>query len=383
MKAFFVRSVVIFVGFFALAANAEVASPPTLANAAYVLMDYDTGEILAQKNADTPLPPASLTKMMTSYLVEQALVNGKLQEDTPIMVSETAWCRGTSAESCMYVPVNSSASAIDMLRGIIIQSGNDASVAVAEHLAGSENAFARLMNEEAKRLGMTNTQFKNATGMPAEGHYSSAKDLAILARAIIQNSAHYYPIYSEKEFTYNNITQGNRNTLLTSDSTVDGLKTGHTAEAGYCLAASSERDDMRLIAIILGANSMQARADQMRELLAYGFDNFATVVLAPKGQTATNAQVRFGKNDSVELITEHPLKVLTTHSQSGNLNTITQIDSDITAPIQRGQALGKMVAMLDGKAVASVPLIAADDVAEVNFLVKIWRSFTEWLGNLF
>lgn len=360
-----------------------VSTPPDLASNAYVLMDYDTGEILAQKNADTPLPPASLTKMMTSYLLEQALMNGTLQEDTPIMMSENAWCRGSSSQSCMYVPVNTSASAIDMLRGIIIQSGNDASIAVAEHLAGSENAFANKMNEEAKRLGMTNTQFKNATGMPAEGHYASAKDLAVLAQAIIKDNTHYYPIYSEKEFTYNNITQGNRNTLLTSDGTVDGLKTGHTAEAGYCLVASSERDNMRLIAVIMGANSMQARADEARKLLAYGFENFDNVLLAPKGQSGTYTKVRFGKNDTVELITADALKVLTTQEQKDKLTTVIQTNGNITAPIQRGQALGKMVAMLDGKAVASVSLVAADEVAEVNFLSRLWQGFTEWLGNLF
>lgn len=356
---------------------------PTQTNSAYILMDYDTGEILAQKNADTPLPPASLTKMMTSYLLEQALNEGKLQEETPIHISENAWCRGKSSESCMYAPVGSNVAAIDLLRGIVIQSGNDASIALAEHLAGSEQSFANKMNEAAKQLGMTNTHFKNATGMPAEGHYSSAKDLAILAQAIIKNSSHYYPIYSEKEFTYNNIKQGNRNTLLATDPSVDGLKTGHTAEAGYCLAASSERDHMRLIAIILGANSMQARADQMRELLAYGFDNFDTTLLAQKGESATVLPLRFGKEAGVELITADPLKVLTLAEHSGNLTTITQLNNDIDAPIERGQVLGNMLATLDGKTVASVPLVAAQAVDEVNVLVKIWRSFTDWLSDLF
>lgn len=188
---------------------------PELDNKAYVLMDYDTGVILAQKNADTPLPPASLTKMMTGYILEQKLLNGEIKEDTPIKMSENAWCRGSGTQSCMYVELNDSAHAIDMLRGIIIQSGNDASKAVAEHIAGSEAAFATLMNEEAKKLGMTNTVFSNATGMPAPNH-ASAKDLAVLSKAIIKNSGKYYPIYSEKEYTYNKIKQGNRNTLLSA-----------------------------------------------------------------------------------------------------------------------------------------------------------------------
>lgn len=363
-------------------AGANTLTPPTQANSAYVLMDYDTGEILAQKNADTPLPPASLTKMMTSYLLEQALSSGKLQEDTPILMSENAWCRGSSTQSCMYVPVGSTATAIDMLRGIIIQSGNDASQAVAEHLAGSESAFATLMNEEAKRLGMTNTHFVNSTGMPADGHLSSAKDMAVLAQAIIKDSNHYYPIYSEKEFTYNGITQGNRNTLL-SDPTVDGLKTGHTAEAGYCLVASSERNDMRLIAVVMGANSMQARADQARELLGFGFGHFENVLLAPKGQSTTKTAVRFGKQDVVELITEDALKVLTTRTDAHHLSTVVQLNSDITAPITRGQPLGKLVAMMDGKPVASVPLVALEEVEQVGFFARMWRSLTEWLGKLF
>lgn len=369
--------------FFSALGFANTPTPPTLANSAYILMDYDTGEILAQKNADSPLPPASLTKMMTSYIMEQQLLSGKLQEDTPIAMSETAWCRGSNVESCMYVPLNSSATAIDMLRGIIIQSGNDASKAVAEHISGSESAFADLMNEEAKKMGMTSTHFVNATGMPAEGHRSTAKDLAILAKAIIRDSGKYYPIYSEKEFTYNNIKQGNRNTLLLSDKTVDGLKTGHTKEAGFCLVASSKRGDMRLIAVVLGADSMQARADQTRELFAYGFGNFTNNLKAPKGQSVAHAPVRFGKTDTVELITESDLKVLTTKEQASKITTITQLDPNITAPIARGQVVGKLVAVLDGQAVASTPLVTAEEVEQVGFISRMWQSLVSWIGGLF
>lgn len=361
----------------------ETFSPPVLANNAYVLMDYDTGEILAQKNADTPLPPASLTKMMTSYLLEQNLNAGKLSEDTPIVMSQNAWCRGSGQESCMYVPLGETASALDMLYGIIVQSGNDASIAVAEHLAGSEGAFAALMNEEAQKLGMTKTHFKNATGMPAEGHQASAKDMAILARAIITDSGKYYPIYSEKEFTYNNIKQGNRNALLYTDPTVDGLKTGHTSEAGYSLVVSSKKEGMRLIAVIMGASSMQARADQTRELLAFGFGHFINVIKSPKGTLAATVPVRFGKSQDVQLITQSDLKVLTTKVLADKLTTAIHIDPNITAPIKQGQPLGKMMAMMDGQAVASVPLVAAKDIDEVGFISRMWRSFTAWLGGLF
>ena len=277
----------------AMMASAAI-QPPEMENTAYVLMDYNTGEILAQKNANQALPPASLTKMMTSYIIEQRLASGDLKEDEQVLMSPNAWCRGSSSQSCMYVPVNKTASVIDMLRGIIIQSGNDASKAMAEHIAGSEASFAILMNEQAEKLGMKNTHFVNSTGMPDEGHQASALDLAILSRAIIKNSGDYYGLYSEKEFTYNGITQGNRNALLATDPTVDGLKTGHTDAAGYCLAASSNRDGMRLISVIMGTESQQARADQSRELLNWGFGHFTTVTKAPAGQFVSKVPVWFG-----------------------------------------------------------------------------------------
>jgi D-alanyl-D-alanine carboxypeptidase (penicillin-binding protein 5/6) len=254
--------------------TAVAGGAPALAAKAWLLMDFDSGEVLAAANPDEPLPPASLTMMMTSYLVEQALRSGKLKKDDLVTVSQNAWCRGSSTESCMYLPLNGQATVIDILRGIIIQSGNDASKAIAEHMAGSEEGFAKLMNAEAQRLGMKNTHFVNATGLPDPAHKASARDLAILARAIIRDSSEYYPIYKEREFTYNRIKQGNRNALLYTDPTVDGLKTGHTQDAGYCLVTSSRRNGMRLISVILNTNSAQARADQSRTLLGWGFGNF-------------------------------------------------------------------------------------------------------------
>jgi D-alanyl-D-alanine carboxypeptidase (penicillin-binding protein 5/6) len=249
-----------------LAAQTTLASnPPALPAKAWLLMDSDSGEVLASANADEPLPPASLTKMMTSYLVEQALRSGKLKRTDLVSVSQNAWCRGSSTESCMYLPLNSQATVIDILRGIIIQSGNDASKAIAEHMAGSEEGFAKLMNAEAQRLGMAHTHFVNATGLPDPEHKSSARDLAILARAIIRDSVDYYPIYAEREFKYNGIKQGNRNALLYTDPSVDGLKTGHTEAAGYCLVTSSKRNDMRLITVILNTNSAQVGLQQLRE----------------------------------------------------------------------------------------------------------------------
>lgn len=358
-------------------------NPPVQDNSAYILMDYDTGTILAQNNADVPLPPASLTKMMTSYLLEQRLLSGELSEETPIKVSQNAWCRGSSTESCMYVPLNESATALDMLKGIIIQSGNDASKAIAEHIAGSESAFAVLMNDEAAKLGMINTRFENATGMPSPNHRASAKDLAILARAIIKNSDKYYKIYSEKEFTYNNIKQANRNTLLFSDKTVDGLKTGHTGESGYSLAASSQKNNMRLIAIVLGAKSMQARADQARELLNFGFGHFENVIVAPKDQIVGDVPVKFGQVKTVKAATSDTLKILTTKNQRPDISNIAKYNDNINAPITKGQELGQLLAVVDGKTVASTPIIATEDVEQAGFISRMWQALVGWIGNLF
>lgn len=365
----------------AVMASAAI-QPPEMDNTAYVLMDYNTGEILAQKNANQSLPPASLTKMMTSYIIEQRLASGDLKEDEQVLMSQNAWCRGSSSQSCMYVPVNKTASVIDMLRGIIIQSGNDASQAMAEHIAGSESSFAVLMNEQAEKLGMTNSNFVNSTGMPADNHKASALDLAKLSRAIIKNSGDYYNIYSEKEFTYNGITQGNRNALLATDPTVDGLKTGHTDAAGYCLAASSKREDMRLISVIMGAGSMQARADQSRELLNWGFGHFTTVTKAPAGQFVSKVPVWFGQAQEIELATGDNLQILTSKTQKNKITTVVDVPDSLEAPIKKGQEVGKMMAVIDGKAVASVPIIATTDIEESGFMSRTWQRMVRWVQNL-
>lgn len=380
LKSFVLGSGILAVSTASLAATVP---PPEMENTAYVLMDYDTGVILAEKNADQPLPPASLTKMMTSHIIEKKLINGELKEDDQVLMSENAWCRGSSNQSCMYVPVNKTASVIDMLRGIIIQSGNDASKAMAEHIAGSEQAFAQIMNAEAKELGMTNTNFVNATGMPDEGHQASARDLAILSRAIIKQGGDYYKLYSEKEFTYNNITQGNRNALLRTDSTVDGLKTGHTEAAGYCLAASSLRNDMRLISVIMGADSMQARADQSRELLNWGFGHFENKVMAPANQFVDTVPVYFGTEDSVKAATGEALKVLITRTQSDQVSTVINISDEIEAPIAKGQEIGRMIAVIDGKSVASVPVVATEAVEKSGLFKRAWQHISKWFSNLF
>ncbi len=363
-----------------LAAQTTLAgNPPALPAKAWLLMDSDSGEVLASANADEPLPPASLTKMMTSYLVEQALRTAKLKPTDLVSVSQNAWCRGSSTESCMYLPLNSQATVIDILRGIIIQSGNDASKAIAEHMGGTEENFAKLMNAEAQRLGMTHTHFANATGLPDPEHKSSARDLAILARAIIQHSVDYYPIYAEREFKYNGIKQGNRNALLYTDPSVDGLKTGHTEAAGYCLVTSSKRNDMRLITVILNTNSAQARADHTRALLGWGFSNFEKVTPIQPNTVVTTAKVSFGKVDTVAAGLGAPW--LLTVPRGQQVETSVELTPGLEAPVTKGAVIGKVVATSKGKPVGEAPLVAQADVERAGLLLRTWQRVAKLFGK--
>jgi serine-type D-Ala-D-Ala carboxypeptidase (penicillin-binding protein 5/6) len=359
--------------------TAVAGGPPALPAKAWLLMDFDSGEVLASANPDEPLPPASLTKMMTSFLVEQALRSGKLKKDDLVSVSQNAWCRGSSTESCMYLPLNSQATVIDILRGIIVQSGNDASKAIAEHMAGSEEGFAKLMNAEAQRLGMTHTHFVNSTGLPDPDHKSSARDLAILARAIIRDSSEYYPIYAEREFKYNGIKQGNRNALLYTDPTVDGLKTGHTQEAGFCLVTSSKRNGMRLITVILNTNSAQARADETRALLGWGYGNFEKATPIQPNTAVTTTNVRFGKADTVAAGLGAPWTVTVPRGQK--VTTSVQINPKLEAPVAKGAVIGKVVAESNGKAVGEAPLVAQADVERAGFMLRTWQRVTGLFGK--
>lgn len=357
-----------------LAANA-----PALPAKAWLLMDFDSGEVLASANADEPLPPASLTKMMTSYLVEQALRSGKLKQTDLVSVSQNAWCRGSSTESCMYLPLNSQATVIDILRGIIIQSGNDASKAIAEHMAGTEEGFAKLMNAEAQRLGMTHTHFVNPTGLPDPDHKSSARDLAILARAIIRDSADYYPIYAEREFKYHGIKQGNRNALLYTDPTVDGLKTGHTAEAGYCLVTSSKRNGMRLITVILNTSSAQARADQTRTLLGWGFSTFEKATPIQPDAVVGTAKVAFGKADTVAAGLAAPWSLTVPRGQQ--VQTTVELKPDLEAPVAKGAVIGKVVAVSNGKPLGEAPLVAQAEVERAGLMLRAWQHLAKLFGK--
>ena len=360
-----------------------LSTPPELNNKSYVLMDYETGQILASKNENEKLAPASMTKMMTSFIIEQKLLNGQLTENEKVRMNESAWCRGSSTESCMYVPLNGTATVLEMLRGIIVQSGNDASKAMAEHISGNEGTFAHEMNKEAKRIGMTNTSFVNSTGMPAEGHFSTAKDMATLAQHIIHDSSKYYPIYSEKEFTFNGIKQGNRNALLYTDPSVDGLKTGHTEEAGYCLTTSSKRGPMRLISVIFGAPSMQERASQTREILAWGYANFETVSVQPANQEIAKSKVWFGTEDEASIGLAEKFNVTMPKGQANAIKTQISIQPNLNAPLQKGQVIGKLTATLDGKVIAEKPLVALQAVEEAGFFSRMIDHIKQFFSNLF
>jgi D-alanyl-D-alanine carboxypeptidase (penicillin-binding protein 5/6) len=354
---------------------------PVLANKAWVLMDFNTGQILASFNKDEPLPPASLTKMLTSYIVEQGLMSGKLKPTEPVTMSLSAWCRGgKEGDSCMFVPLNAQVPLMDMLRGVIIDSGNDAAKALAEHVGGSESAFAAMMNAEAARLGMTHSHFENAAGLPDPNHKASARDLAVLAQAVIRDST-YYPIYSEHEFTYNGIKQGNRNALLYTDPTVDGLKTGHTSEAGYCLTASAKRNGMRLISVVMDANSSQARADQTRVLFNWGFSHFEEATPAQAGATLATAKVLYGTAPNVAAGVAKTWTLVIPKGQNATVQTSVSLTPDLTAPVDKGAVIGKIVASAGGKQLGEAPIVALASVTRAGFFQRIGQHVTGWFSK--
>lgn len=368
-----------------LSAHADtiIAAPPALDNKAYLLMDYDTGKVLAASNPDTRLGPASLTKLMTSYIVERGLAEGRLKEDDLATVSENAWRGGTNKESTMFLPVHGQARIIDLLRGIIIVSGNDACTVVAEHMAGTEAAFAEIMSKTATKLGMKNSHFMNASGLPDPNHYSSARDMAILARAIIRDNPKYYPLYAEKSFTWGDHTQGNRNALLYTDPSVDGLKTGHTEESGYSLVASGKRGNMRLISVVMGTASMQDRADQTRALLNWGFSFYETVIPYQAGSTLTSSKVWLGKQDNVKIGLASNLALTIPRGQSQRLSASMHVNPQLRAPLAKGAVVGKVVVTMDGKPYAEQPLVALEAVEEAGFFSRLWQHIVMFFSGLF
>ncbi|ARU87198.1 D-alanyl-D-alanine carboxypeptidase family protein [Pseudomonas sp. M30-35] len=355
-------------------------APPQLAAKSYVLMDAATGQVLVENEGDQRLPPASLTKLMTAYIATLEIKKGQVSEDDMVTISEHAWRTGGSR---MFVQVNTQVSLSDLLHGVIIQSGNDASVAVAEHIAGSEDAFADMMNSTAKELGLTNSHFMNATGLPNPDHYSSAHDMATLARDIISVDPAHYAIYSQKEFLWNNIKQPNRNLLLWRDKTVDGLKTGHTEEAGYCLVASAVRDGMRLIAVVFGTNSEQARAAETQKLLTYGFRFFETRTFYKKGAELAQTAVWKGADHQVKAGLADDLTLTLPRGQVDKLQASMSMTPQLIAPIKQGDVVGKVEVKLGDKVVHTADLIALEPVEEGGLFRRVWDSIRLFFYGLF
>lgn len=363
-------------------ASAEVIIPaaPELAAKSYVLIDYDSGDVLVEFNAREELPPASLTKLMTSYVAEQELLKGNLSEEETTRVSVKAWKTGGSR---MFIREGTDVSMIDLLRGIIIQSGNDASVAMAEHIAGSEDAFAGVMNQTAARLGLENSNFKNATGLHHDDHYSSALDMALLSAAVIRDNAEYYPIYAEREFEYNGINQLNRNKLLWRNPDVDGLKTGHTSEAGYSLVASAEVDGMRLIASVFGTRSEEARAQETQTLLSYGFRYFKTHTIFTEDEEVANARIWGGSADQISLgVAEDVVKTIHRGAED-SIEARMRIDPVIKAPVAIGDQLGTITVLKEGEELLSLPLVAKEEIAKGGFFKRTWDSVKLFFWNIF
>ncbi|GAB2783150.1 D-alanyl-D-alanine carboxypeptidase family protein [Halomonas shantousis] len=365
-----------------LSARAQmvIPSPPSLAASSWVLMDAYSGKILVDHNADQPLPPASLTKMMTAYLVEHEMDEGNLSPDDQVMISENAWRTGGSR---MFVQEGTTVSVENLLKGVVIQSGNDASVALAEHIAGGESTFADLMNQHAKRMGMNNSHFVNATGLPHEDHYSSAHDLAILARHIIKDYPDHYQVYSEKYFTYNDIRQPNRNRLLWRDPDVDGLKTGHTDEAGYCLVASAKKGETRLIAVVMGTRSEEARAQETQKLLSYGFRFFETKKLYDRGAVLNEPRVWGGEQNTLRVGVTEDVYMTVPQGRSDELTARLNIQQTIKAPVQAGQQVGTLEIKLGDEVLGQQPLVALEPVEEGGFFKRIWDSIRLFIDGLF
>jgi D-alanyl-D-alanine carboxypeptidase (penicillin-binding protein 5/6) len=353
-----------------------VPPAPQIKARGYLLVDYHSGNVLAEKNADERMEPASLTKMLTAYVADYEIAHGNIKLTDEVLVSEKAW---RMQGSRMFIEVGKKVTVEELLRGIIIQSGNDATVALAEHVAGSEEAFVSLMNQHAAKLGMTNSRFINSTGLPHKDHYTTPRDLARLGRALIRDFPQHYAWYAEKEFTYNNIQQYNRNRLLWRNQFVDGIKTGHTESAGFCLVASAVRDDMRLISVVLGTSSDEARAEESQNLLSYGFRFFETHRIYRANEPLTTARIWKGKSEEIQLGLTDDLYLTIPKGQYKNLDSSMNIDSQIIAPVQKGQVFGTVNINLDHEQYAQRELVALGDIEKGG----LWTSLVHEIQLLF
>ncbi len=365
----------------ALSENLPIPDAPAPATSkAWLLMDYATGQVLAGENVDSPVEPASITKVMTSYVIAAEMAAGKVKPSDPVMMTENAWRSGGAGTDGSYsgFEVNKTAPLVDMEKGMVVQSGNDAAIALAEHVAGSEAAFAQLMNAYAKKIGMTKSNFLNPHGLPAEGHITTARDLAILGRALIRDFPEAYSYNKIKELTVGPITQPNRNLLLWRDPSVDGIKTGHTSRAGYCLMASAKRDDQRLISVVMGNTSENQRAVDSQALLNWGFRFYETHTLYTTAKPLATPKLWKGATNTVRVGVGVPLLVSTPRGKYEQLKATMDLPKSLVAPIAKGQKLGTVNVTLDGKRVASAPLVAMQAVEEAGFFKRLWHELLMW-----
>ena len=365
----------------ALSDNLPVPDAPApKVSKAWLVMDYATGQVLAGENVDTPVEPASITKVMTSYVIAAEMAAGKVKATDPVMMSENAWRSGGAGTDGSYsgFEVNKTAPLEQMEKGMVVQSGNDAAIALAEHVAGSEQAFAQLMNAYAKKIGMKASHFVNPHGLTAEGHVTTAHDLALLGRALIRDFPEAYSYNKIKEFTVGPITQPNRNLLLWRDESVDGIKTGHTSSAGYCLMASAKRGDQRLITVVMGDSSENQRAVDSQALLNWGFRFHETHRLYEAGKALASPKVWKGAENTVQVGVAQPLLVTTARGKYDRLKATMDLPKSLVAPIAKGQKIGTVKVTLDGKLVAQAPLVAVSAVEEGGFFRRLWHELLMW-----
>ena len=371
--------IAVLVSLFSLSALAQSVPAPALAANAWVLVDHATGQVLAGKDPDARIEPASLTKLMTAYLTFAALKAGTITPDQVVPVSTKAW---RMEGSRMFIEPNKPVTVDELIRGVIVQSGNDACVALAETIAGSEEAFAALMNREAQRLGMVNTNFTNSTGLPDPQLYTSARDLALLASAIIRDFPEYYSLYSLKEFTYNGIKQPNRNRLLYMDPSVDGMKTGHTSSAGYCLVSTARRGERRLISVVLGAASDTVRAQESLKLLNFGYQFYETVKLYSADEALSKFRVWKGKLNELPVGFLNDFALTVPKEAANKIQVSLESRQPLVAPLQRGQEVGTLTVAIDGKPLGQYPVVALQDVEVAGFFGRLWDAIVMFFKSL-
>ena len=370
---------------FSVCSRQIIPSEPKINAKSWILIDATTGYVILESAADMRLPPASLAKMMTTYITSNEIKNGQLKPDELITISENAWRKGgaRTGGSTMFLDPLSKVPVIDLMRGVIIQSGNDASIALAEHISGSEIAFSDVMNQQAEILGMTNSEFKNSSGLPEDGMYSTARDLSKIANAIIRDHPTSYKIYSEKYYEHNDIKQPNRNRLLWRDKSVDGLKTGKTTEAGYCLVASAERDGVRLISVVLGASDDETRSRESQRLLSYGFRYYDTQTLFKSGEIIeSSVKVWYGKEDFIDLTIKDNATITFPRGAEDNLKAKVSINDTLEAPISTGDELGTLEIVLDDETLLSVPLTSVDEIQKGNIITRLLDWLVLFFTNL-